>query len=80
MIGKVAYINARVVDPPSGLDAAATPQGGVLTDGTRIMAIGSDIFATGTPTGAEIVDCAGAVLTPGLVDMRVDFCEPGNEH
>ncbi|MBO22747.1 MAG: dihydroorotase [Rhodospirillaceae bacterium] len=80
MIGKVAYINARVVDPASGLDAAATPQGGVLTDGTRIMAIGSDIFATGTPTGAEIVDCAGAVLTPGLVDMRVDFCEPGNEH
>ncbi len=80
MIGKVAYINARVVDPASGLDAAATPQGGVLTDGTRIMAIGSDIFATGTPTGAEIVDCAGAVLTAGLVDMRVDFCEPGNEH
>jgi dihydroorotase len=43
------------------------------------MAIGPDIFATGTPAGTEIVDCEGAVLTPGLVDMRVDFCEPGNE-
>jgi len=80
MTGKIAYINARVIDPASGLDAPATAKGGVLTDGTRIMAIGPDIFATGTPSGAEIVDCEGAVLTPGLVDMRVDFCEPGNEH
>lgn len=80
MTGKVAYINARVIDPASGLDAPATAKGGVLTDGTRIMAIGPDIFATGTPAGADIVDCEGAVLTPGLVDMRVDFCEPGNEH
>lgn len=80
MTGKVAYINARVIDPASGLDAPATAKGGVLTDGTRIMAIGADIFATGTPAGAEIIDCDGAVLTPGLVDMRVDFCEPGNEH
>tara|TARA_R110002110_G_scaffold284986_2_gene499162 strand:- start:19342 stop:20649 length:1308 start_codon:yes stop_codon:yes gene_type:complete len=80
MTGKIAYINARVIDPASGLDAPATAKGGVLTDGTRIMAIGPDIFATGTPAGAEIVDCEGAVLTPGLVDMRVDFCEPGNEH
>ncbi|MBT3809045.1 MAG: dihydroorotase [Rhodospirillaceae bacterium] len=80
MTGKVAYINARVIDPASGLDAPATAKGGVLTDGTRIMAIGPDIFSTGSPAGAEIVDCEGAVLTPGLVDMRVDFCEPGNEH
>jgi len=80
MTGKIAYINARVIDPASGLDAPATTKGGVLTDGTRIMAIGPDIFSTGTPAGTEIVDCEGAVLTPGLVDMRVDFCEPGNEH
>ncbi len=80
MTGKVAYINARVIDPASGLDAPATEKGGVLADGARIMAIGPDIFATGTPVGTEIVDCEGAVLTPGLVDMRVDFCEPGNEH
>jgi dihydroorotase len=80
MTGKVAYINARVVDPASGLDAPASTKGGILTDGTRIMAIGPDIFATGTPAGTDIVDCEGAVLSPGLVDMRVDFCEPGNEH
>lgn len=80
MSGKVAYINARVVDPASGLDAPASESGGVLTDGTRIAAIGPDIFNGGRPADAVIVDCDGAVLAPGLVDMRVDFCEPGLEH
>lgn len=80
MSGKVAYINARVIDPASRVDHAASPSGGVLTDGTKIMAMGPDIFNGGRPDDAEIVDCGGAVLAPGLVDMRVDFCEPGAEH
>lgn len=80
MSGKVAYINARVIDPSSGIDHAANSSGGVLTDGTKIIAMGPDIFNGGRPDDAEVVDCGGAVLAPGLVDMRVDFCEPGNEH
>jgi dihydroorotase len=80
MSGKVAYINARVIDPASGIDHAASPSGGVLTDSTKIIAMGPDIFNGGRPDDAEIVDCGGAVLAPGLVDMRVDFCEPGTEH
>lgn len=80
MSGKVAYINARVIDPASGLDHPASASGGVLTDGTKIVALGPDIFNGDRPDDAEIVDCGGAVLAPGLVDMRVDFCEPGNEH
>jgi len=76
----VAYINARVIDPASGVDHPARTSGGVLTDGTKIIAMGPDIFNGGRPDDAEIVDCDGAVLAPGLVDMRVDFCEPGNEH
>lgn len=80
MSGKVAYINARVIDPASGVDHAASNSGGVLTDGTKIIAMGPDIFNGGRPDDAEIVDCGGAVLAPGLVDMRVDFCEPGSEH
>lgn len=80
MTGKVAYINARVIDPASGVDHPASPSGGVLTDGEAIVAMGPDIFNGGRPPDAEIVDCAGAVLAPGLVDMRVDFCEPGAEH
>ena len=32
------------------------------------------------PDGAVQVDCQGAVLSPGLVDIRADLCEPGAEH
>jgi dihydroorotase len=34
----------------------------------------------GAPEGWEIVDCAGAAVLPGLVDMRVFVGEPGGEH
>ncbi len=74
--GKVAYVNARLLDPASGLDA----QGGLLTDGELIVDRGTDLFKTGTPEGAEIIDCGGACLAPGLVDMRVQLREPGEEH
>jgi len=80
MTGKVAYINARVIDPASGVDHAASPSSGVLTDGETIVAMGPDIFNGRRPAVADIIDCEGAVLAPGLVDMRVDFCEPGAEH
>lgn len=80
MTAKIAYINARVIDPASGVDHAASESGGVLTDGASIVAMGPDIFNGGRPAVEDIVDCQGAVLAPGLVDMRVDFCEPGAEH
>ncbi|MDE0780324.1 MAG: dihydroorotase, partial [Alphaproteobacteria bacterium] len=80
MTGKIAYTNARVIDPASGVDHAASESGGVLTDGSSIVAMGPDIFNVGRPAVEEIVNCGGAVLAPGLVDMRVDFCEPGAEH
>ena len=74
--GRVAYVNARLIDPASGLDAP----GGLLADGGVIADLGPDLFAGGPPTDAEIVDCGGKCLTPGLVDMRVQLREPGQEH
>ncbi len=74
--GRVAYANARLVDPASGLDAP----GGLLTDGGIIADLGPDLFAGGPPTDAEFVDCGGKCLAPGLVDMRVQLREPGQEH
>ena len=32
------------------------------------------------PAGAEVIDCRGAIVAPGLVDMRVFVGEPGAEH
>lgn len=76
--GKVAYINARLLDPASGLDEA----GSILTDGETIADMGPALFKDGVPAGVETVDCKGLCLAPGLVDARIqvpgqDFATPG---
>ncbi len=74
--GRVAYTNARLLDPASGLDQV----GGILTEGTKIAALGPQVFNTGIPEDAEVIDCSGLCLSPGLIDMRVQLREPGAEH
>lgn len=64
---KVAYINARLLDPATGLDA----MGGVLTEGESIIQIEAGLFSDTVPDDAKVIDCNGKCLTPGLVDMRV---------
>ena len=73
---RTAYINARLLDPESGLDAL----GVLLTEGARIADLGPGLFADGVPEGIETVDCGGHCLSPGLVDMHVHLREPGHEH
>ena len=75
-LGRVAYVNARLVDPASGLDAP----GALLTEGEVIADFGAGLFAEGVPEGIKVVDCGGHCLTPGLVDIRVQLREPGEEH
>ncbi|MCC7426755.1 MAG: dihydroorotase [Alphaproteobacteria bacterium] len=72
----LALVNARLLDPASGLDA---PGGLLVLDG-RIADFGPAVFAAGTPPGIAVVDCDGHCLAPGLVDMRVRVGEPGEEH
>ena len=36
--------------------------------------------ALGTPDGAEIIEAEGAVLCPGLIDLRASLGEPGFEY
>jgi dihydroorotase len=73
---RLAFINARLVDPASGLDAP----GALLVEGETIADCGPQLFHDAPPTDAEIVDCRGLVLAPGLIDMRVFTGEPGSEH
>jgi len=74
--GLVAFINARLVDPAGGLDG----KGAVLVNGEIIADVGPGLFQGGVPAGIDVVDCQGHVLAPGLVDMRVQLREPGEEH
>lgn len=74
--GRVAYVNARLLDPASGLDET----GALLTDERRIADLGPRLFNEGVPEGIEAVDCGGHCLAPGLVDMHVHLREPGHEH
>jgi dihydroorotase len=67
--------NARVVDPSRDLDAP----GAVIVADRRIVAAGPEA-GTARPAGAEVIDCKGAVVAPGVVDMRVFVGEPGGEH
>lgn len=74
--GRVAYINARLLDPATRLDQ----RGALLTDGETIADFGPRLFTDGVPKDVQTVDCAGACLAPGLVDMRVQLRDPGEEH
>ena len=74
---RVAYLNARLVDPESGLDVS----GALLTEGDAIADLGPRLFNGGdVPADSAVIDCRGRVLCPGLVDMRVFVGEPGFEH
>ncbi len=72
----IAYINARLIDPASGLDSP----GALLTLDGQIADLGAGLFQAGVPDGIDVVDCGGRVLCPGLIDMRVFVGEPGAEH
>jgi dihydroorotase len=63
----------RVVDPSQDLDARLDV---LLADGA-VAALGESLDA---PPGAEVVDCAGLVVCPGLIDIHVHLRQPGQEY
>jgi dihydroorotase len=74
----IAYVNARLLDPASGLDSL----GGVVVAEGVIADLGHHLARASAlgSQGIEAVDCGGACLAPGLVDMRTQLREPGEEH
>ena len=76
MTKRTAYLNARLLDPASGLDTI----GGLLVEDGHITDIGPDIFKDSVLSVDQTVECNGLCLSPGLFDMRVQVREPGEEH
>jgi dihydroorotase len=65
--------NVRLIDPATGLDEV----GSLLIRDGLIVDFGP---GAGRPEGAAEIHGAGAILCPGLVDMRATLGEPGFEY
>ena len=63
------FTNARLIDPERGTDEIGTL---AVRDGVIVSAEGMD--------GAEVIDCGGKCLAPGIVDIGVKVSEPGERH
>ncbi len=73
---RIAYVNARLLDPATGLDT----KGAMLVEDGVISDFGPNLFKSGAPSVDKVIDCQGLCLAPGMVDLRVNVREPGEEH
>src|SRR5947208_14768525 len=69
---RILFKGARLVDPASDHDGVID----VLVEDEQVAGIGEDLPAD----RAEVLECDGLVLAPGLVDLHAHLREPGFEH
>ena len=67
----ILFRGARLVDPASGHDGPAD----VLVDDDSVTEVGDRLEAG----RAEVLECHGLVIAPGLVDLHAHLREPGRE-
>jgi dihydroorotase len=67
------FTNARIIDPQAG----DVTHGALLVRDGKIAGHGAELAI---PDDAQVVDCAGHHLAPGIVDLGVKVCEPGERH
>ena len=63
----IRFTNARLINPETG------------TDDIGDLGVVDGKIAEPT-AGAEVIDCAGKCLAPGIIDIGVKVCEPGERH
>jgi len=70
MADKTLIKNGRLIDPANKVDAR-----------TDLLIVGEKIAALGRldAPDARLIDAAGRIVAPGLIDLHVHFREPGDE-
>lgn len=71
----VAFVNARLVDPETGYDGP----GALISEHGKIAEMTHEVGFADLSPDVRRVDCNGAMLAPGLIDLRVKTGEPGAE-
>ena len=69
----ILFINTRLIDP----ETRTIPTGWLQVAEGRIVARGEGDAPT---SEGQVVDCGGQCLAPGIVDIGVKVCEPGERH
>ena len=72
MADRTVFKGVRLVDPASGHDGVTD----VSVGEEVVQEVGPGLLAG----GGSLIDCAGLVMTPGLVDLHAHLREPGFEH
>lgn len=68
---RLAIRHGRIVDPSQKLDSVAD----ILIDNGKVVEIGSSLGGD----GMRVIDAAGCLVLPGLVDMHCHLRDPGQE-
>ena len=72
-MSNLIFTNARLINPEADTDSIGWLK---VADG-RIAALGE---GAAPDADAQVVDCGGQCLAPGIVDIGVKVCEPGERH
>jgi dihydroorotase len=76
---KILLTGAKIIDPAQKIDADMD----VLLENGKIAKIGPDLLKSVKSRDSEkvkIIELAGMILTPGLIDMHTHLREPGFEY
>jgi dihydroorotase len=68
---KILIKNGRLIDPKNSVDTVTD----VLIDDFRVDRIGPNLSVP----DAHIINAAGKIVAPGLIDLHVHFRQPGDE-
>ncbi len=73
---RVIIRGGRIVDPSQDLDELRD----ILVEDGRILDLAVPGGETGFSDGADVIDAAGLIVSPGLIDMHTHLREPGHEY